>query len=75
MQAAKLAALFGDMGEDLGLGRIGNAREIDFQELRIGPPVIGRMQHAIDIVEDAEFVGQFVLPIDLRWGGGSCASN
>ena len=61
VKSAKLAALFGDMRKDLRAGRIGNAREIDFQELRIGAAVVRRMEDAIDIIEHAKFVGQ-ILP-------------
>ena len=51
-----MAALFGNMRKDLWRGRIGDAREIDFQKLRISRAVIGRVQHAIDIVEDLHFI-------------------
>ena len=61
VKSAELAALFGDMRKDLRAGRIGNAREIDFQELRIGAAIIRRMEHAVDIFEDEEFVWQ-ILP-------------
>jgi hypothetical protein len=62
------------MRKDLWRGRIRDAREINFQKLRISRAVIGRVQHTIDIIKHPQFVG-IILPIDLPFdcaqdGGG-----
>ncbi len=51
VQTAQRLALLADVLEHLGRCRIGNAREVDLEKLGKGFAVIGRMQHAVDIVE------------------------
>lgn len=57
MQSAQLFTLTTNVGEDLGTGRIGNAREIYLQKLGIGLAIIRRMEDAIDVVEHLDLAG------------------
>ena len=81
VQAAQRLALFADMGEHLRAGRIGNAREVDLEEFGEGAPVIGRVQHAVNIVEHLDLARPRIagggakfrmtpLPLGRGWGRG-----
>ena len=56
MEAAQRLAMLADCAEHFGRRGIGHAGEVDLEKLCIGFAIFRRVKHAIDVVEDLDFI-------------------